>query len=200
MPDRGYEDRPPRQPREALDLRHVLVFETECVKLEGWAGFPIMRLDHRFATAGITADRAYRDRVVGRDDPRLDERAQQTDGAGRVTTGIGDFARQRIRPGRSGHFGKAVGPLGIHPVRGAGVEQFRRVGAQPPSQRGCLSRGIVRQAQDDEVDAAIMSCRAAGSLRRAAGRLRHPISGTFSSRCRMPRPVVPASPSMKTLG
>src|SRR5271169_2295142 len=95
MPDRGHEDRPTRQPREALDLRHMLVFETERVKLEGWAAFTIMGLDHRSAAAGITADRAYRDRVVGRNEPRLDERPQQADGAGRVATGIGDFARQR---------------------------------------------------------------------------------------------------------
>ena len=76
MPDRGHEDRPPRQAAEELDFRHMLVLETERVKLEGWAACAIMRLDHGSAAAGIAANRAYRDRVIGRNDPRLDERAQ----------------------------------------------------------------------------------------------------------------------------
>src|SRR6202011_4137575 len=141
MPDRGHKDRPPRKPRKTLDLRHVLVLETERVKLEGGAAVAIMRLDHRSAAAGIAADRAYRDRVVRRDEPRLDERAQQADSAGRVTAGIGDFARRRDLSGLIGrHFRKAVGPFGIDPVRGAGVEQFRRAGAQRPGEGGWLSR------------------------------------------------------------
>src|SRR5690348_159216 len=95
MPDRGQEDRPPRQPREGLNFRHMLVLETECVKFEGRSAGAIMRLDQGSSTARIAADRAHRDRVVGWDDPRLDQRAQQTDGAGRIAAGIADFARYR---------------------------------------------------------------------------------------------------------
>src|SRR5260370_33577233 len=109
MPDRGHEDRPPRKPRKTLDLRHVLVLEIESVKLEGRPAFAIMRLDHRSAAAGIAADGTYRDRVVGWDEPGLDERAHQTDNTGQITAGIGDFARDRdlarlIRR----HFGKTI--------------------------------------------------------------------------------------------
>src|SRR6266851_2784912 len=120
MPDRGYEDRSPRKPRETLNLGHVLVLETECVKLEGWAAIAIVSLDHRSSAAGIAADRAYHDRVVGRDEFRLDERAQQANSAGRVTAGIGDFARYRDLPGLvRRHLWNAVGPFGIEPVGGA---------------------------------------------------------------------------------
>src|SRR5205085_201870 len=60
----------------ALDLRHVLVLEAERVQLEGRPAGAIMRRDQGSSTARIAADRAYRDRVVGWDDPRLDQRAQ----------------------------------------------------------------------------------------------------------------------------
>ena len=36
----------------------------------------VVRFNHRSAAAGIAADRAYHDRVIGWDEPRLDERAQ----------------------------------------------------------------------------------------------------------------------------
>src|SRR5262249_10421551 len=75
MPDRGQENRPPRQACEELYFRHVLVLETKPVKLECRPPGAVVRLDHRSAAAGIAADRAYRDRVVGRDEPGLDERA-----------------------------------------------------------------------------------------------------------------------------
>src|SRR5262245_21116756 len=128
MPDRRHEDRPPRQPREAFDLRHMLVLETKRVQLEGRPAGAVMRLDHRSAAAGITTDRAYRDRVVGRNEPYLDERAQQADSASRVAAGIADLARYRDLPGLIGrHFRKAVRPFRIDPVRAARVEQFRRV-------------------------------------------------------------------------
>jgi hypothetical protein len=76
MPDRGHEDRPPRKARETLYLWHVLVFETESVKLEGRTAVAIMRLDHRSAAAGIAADCAYRDPGSRAGRARLDERAQ----------------------------------------------------------------------------------------------------------------------------
>src|SRR5205823_9858295 len=124
MPDRGQEDRPPRQAGVALDLRHVLVLEAERVQLEGRPAGAIMRLDHGPSTARIAADRAYRDRVVRWDDPRLDQRAQQTDGAGRIAAGIADFARYRDLLGLVGrHLRKAIGPFWVDPVRGAGIEQ-----------------------------------------------------------------------------
>src|SRR5215472_10134412 len=130
----------------------MLVFETECVKLEGWTAVPVMRLDQRSAAAGIAADRADRDRVIGRDEPGLDERPQQTDGAGRVTAGIGDFARPRDLSGLIGrHFRKAIGPFRMDPVSGAGVEQFRRAAAERPGQPDGLSRSIIGQAQHDEI-------------------------------------------------
>ena len=84
-------------------------------------------------------------------------------------------------------------------MRGAGVEQLRRRVAQAVGQRHRLARRIVRQAEHDQIDLA-PSCRAArpGSLRRSAGRLLSSTSGSARSRSRMPRPVVPASPSMNT--
>jgi len=54
----------------------MLVFETERVKLEGRPAGAVVRFNHRSAAAGIAADRAYHDRVIGWDEPRLDERAQ----------------------------------------------------------------------------------------------------------------------------
>src|SRR5215472_16817220 len=95
MPDRRRKDRPPRQPGKALDFRHVLVLETECVKLEGRATLVVMRLDHRSAAARIAAYRADRDRVIARDESRFDQRAQQRDGARRIATGIADLAGHR---------------------------------------------------------------------------------------------------------
>src|SRR5437016_2971078 len=109
MPDRGHEDRPPFKASEELDLRHMLVLETECIELEGRPAGAIMRLDHRSAAAGIAADRSYRDRVIGRNEPRLDQRAQQPDSTRRVAAGIADLARHRDLPRLiRRHFRKAV--------------------------------------------------------------------------------------------
>src|SRR6516165_9469917 len=89
MPDRGHEDGPPRQPREELDLWHMLMLETKRVQLEGRPACAIMRFDH-----GSAAARVYRDRIGGRDARRLDERARSTDRACRVATGVGGSARR----------------------------------------------------------------------------------------------------------
>ena len=59
--DRGHEDRRAGQPGIFLDLRHMLMLEREAVKLERRRAARLVGLDHRFAAAGIAADRADRD-------------------------------------------------------------------------------------------------------------------------------------------
>jgi hypothetical protein len=131
----------------------MLVLEAERVKLEGWAALAVMRLDHALATAGIAADRVDRDGVIARHDAGLDERADEPDRARRITAGVGDLARSGDAFGLAlGHLGKAIGPIGIDAMRGAGVEQFGRAVAKLVCDRRRLARRVVGQAQDHEIN------------------------------------------------
>jgi hypothetical protein len=69
-----------------------------------------------------------------------------------VAAGIGHLLRRGDARGLAlGHFRETIGPIRIDPVRGAGVEQFRGVGAEPLRHRRGLARGVVRQTQDHRI-------------------------------------------------
>ena len=153
MADRGHENRPSGQPRIEFGLGQVLVLEAERVKLEGRTARQIVHRDHRLAAARIAADRVDRDRVVGRHDAGIDQRPQQRDRTGRIAARIGNPAAGGDARGLAVlHLGKAVGPVGIDAMRSTGVEQLRRVRAEPIGHRHRLPRGLVGQAQHHEID------------------------------------------------
>ena len=202
MADRGHEDRPAREAPVFLRLRHVLVFEAQRVKLEGRAVIVVMRRDHRLAAARIAAHRVDGDRVIGGDQPGVDQRPDEADRPGRIAAGVGDPAGVGDALALAGrHLGKAVFPVRVDPVRGAGVEELWRRGAETVGQRRRFLGGGIRQAQDDEVDLRHDVASRGGVL---AVRLRQTPQRDRRQRLEActdaDDPVVPASPSMNTLG
>ena len=162
----------------------------------------LVDFDHRSAAAGIAADRVDRDRIVGRNDAGIHQRANQANRTGRIAAGIGDL------PG----IGDSLGLALLHfreshtpspdardaPCWHRAASALRCPSHPPaPPPRAPLRRvGRARRGRP----AAIMSRRAAGSRRCSLRRLLRSISANARRRSRMPSPVVPASPSMNTLG
>jgi hypothetical protein len=130
----------------------VLVLEAEAVELEIRRGARLVGRDHRIPAAGIAGDGVDRDREVGRHDPGLHQRPQQQDGTGRVAAGVGD-ARGGRDPRRllRRELRQAIGPVRVHPVRGAGIQQLGRICAQRGGQRRALLGGVVGQAEHHQV-------------------------------------------------
>ena len=153
MADRRHENRPPRQPAVKLCFGDVLVLQRQAVKLKRWSAGVFVVGDHRLAAAGIAGHGVDRDRIIGRKKAGIDQRAQQPDAAGRVTTGIGDVLRPRDAIGLPRqHFRESVDPVGIDAVRGAGVQHFRRGVAQACGHGSGFFGRVVGQAEDHEVD------------------------------------------------
>ena len=199
--DRGNEDRPPGKPAIGFDFRQVLMFEAERVEFEIRRHAAFIGFDHRLAAAAIARDGIDRDRKIRRDQPRIDERTQQRDRAGRIAAGIGDAAGGGdLLLLACGEFGKAIDPAGGDAMGARCVEKARaRLAHRRDERRRFLCR-FVRQAEDGEID--LGEERALGL--RIFARLRcdaRPVSmpAMPASRARMPSPVVPASPSMKIL-
>ena len=125
--DGRHEDRPPLQPRIDLQLRQVLVLEAEPVKLEGRRGAGLIGLDHALAAAGIARDGVDGDRMVRRDQPGIDERAQQRDAAGRVAARIRDAVGIGDLLGMAGlEFGEAIDPARRDAMGGRGIDDLGR--------------------------------------------------------------------------
>ena len=108
--------------------------------------------NHRLASAGVAGDAVDRDRVIGRQKVRHDQRPQQRNGAGRPAAGIGNetcgsdlLALARLE------FGKAISPIGCRPVRRGSVDHPCRFVALFGQQCHCLPARIVGQAQESDV-------------------------------------------------
>ena len=150
--DGRHEDRAPLQPGIGDDLGDVFVGEAQGVELETWRGARFVVRDHGFAAAAVAGDRVDGDRHGRRDDLGVDERTQQGDRARRVAARVGDEARGADRLGLARReFRKAVGPSRRHAMRGRGVEHARAV-RHGGDQGDRLARGVVREAEDDDVD------------------------------------------------
>src|SRR5512136_3051802 len=129
----------------------MLVFETERVKLESGRSALFISLDHLPPAAGIAGDGVDRQRLMGLDYARVDERPQQSDGAGGVAADIGHArgagdSRSLIRA----ELRKAVDPARRDTMRGRGVEQTRRLFAERVTKRDRLPGGVVGQAEDGD--------------------------------------------------
>ena len=136
-----------------MGLRQMLVLQLQAIELKRRATAPLMILDHRAAATGIAADCVDGDRVVGRNDPGIHQRADQANGTGGIATGIGDLARRSNAIGLARqHLGEAIGPVGVDAMGGARVQEFRCRVAQSVRQRGQLARRVVRQAKNDQID------------------------------------------------
>ena len=130
----------------------MLVLEAEAVEFEGRRGAVFEARDHRLAAARIAAHRIDGDGIVRRHQTGIDQRPQQRDRAGRIAAGIRDFPRGPDLVGLvRREFRKAVGPVGRDAKRRRGVQHLGRRGAHAVDQRDGLLRGIIRQAEDDEV-------------------------------------------------
>jgi hypothetical protein len=127
MPDRRGEDRPPRQSRVELRFRQMLVFELQRIEFECRTAMLLVILDHRSAATGIAADCIDRDRIVGRDYPRIYQRPDQSNRAGRIASRIGDPSRG-CDPLRVAflHLGEAIRPVRMHTMRRARIQYLRR--------------------------------------------------------------------------
>ena len=139
--------------RVKLRLRQMLVLEAEAIEFEGRRGAVLETCDHRLAAARIAADRVDGDGIVRRQQAGIDQRPQQRDRAGRIAAGIGDFPRGPDLVGLiRREFRKAVGPVAGDAKRRRGVQHLGRRSAHAVDQRDGLLRGIIRQAEDDEID------------------------------------------------
>ena len=73
--------------------------------------------------------------------------------AGRIAAGVRDFPRGTDLVGLvRRQFRKAVGPVGRDAKRGRGIQHLRRRGAHAVDQLDRLLGGVIRQAEDDEID------------------------------------------------
>ena len=88
---RRHEDRAAGEASIGLDLRYMLVFQAQRVKLEIGRAAGLIGLDHRLSAAGIAGDRVDGDGEILGDEASVRQRAQQRDGAGGVAAGIGDI-------------------------------------------------------------------------------------------------------------
>ena len=159
--------------------------------------------DHRLAAARIAAHRVDGDGIVRRHEAGIDQRPQQRHRRRSDSSrGWRPFA-----PSGSCRPDRARAPESRRPSRGAtrnAVEASSTLGAAAPmlSISATVSlRGLVRQAEDDEVD--LLHQRALGAAHPCACRRRCSSPRRRSAarrRSRMPRPVVPASPSTNTVG
>ena len=132
-----------------LHLRRMLVREGQAIGTEGAVGGGFIFGDHRLAAARIAGRGIHRHREVGGDDPGAHQRADQRQKAGRVATGIGH------EPCRSDpvlllgfQLGETIDPARRGAMRGRGVDYPRPVVGD---QRDGFARGIVWQAEDDEI-------------------------------------------------
>ena len=152
--DARHEQRPAGQAAIGLHLRHMLVFEAEAIQEEGrGAAGGLEFRDHRLAAAAVAGDGVDRDGIVLRQDAPLDQRADQRDGAGRVAAGVGNAWRRRDgRFLRGRQLGEAIDPVRVGAMGGGGIEQLRRIGAEGRRHRGRVLRGVVGQAEHDEID------------------------------------------------
>ena len=135
----------------------MLVRQAQRVGLVGRRLARFVGLDHGAATARVTTYRGQRHGVIGRNQPGIDQRAQQRNGTRGVAAGVGDaaggahglqLARAQLR--------KAIHPARRRAVRGAGVNDLDGAarGFFDVVHHGHrLARGVVVQAQDDQVHA-----------------------------------------------
>ena len=130
----------------------MLVLEAEAIQFEGRRAAILKTRDHRLAAARIAAHRVDGDGIVRRHEARIDQRPQQRNAAGRIAAGIGDLPRGPDLVGLvRREFGKAVSPVAGDPKRRRRVEHLGRRSAHAVDQGYGFLRGIVRQAEDDEI-------------------------------------------------
>ena len=131
----------------------MLVLEAEAIQFEGRRAAILKTRDHRLAAARIAAHRVDGDGIVRRQQAGIDQRPQQRNAAGRIAAGIGDFSGGPDLVGLvRREFGKAVSPVGGDPKRRRRVEHLGSRSAHAVDQGNGFLRGIVRQAEDDEID------------------------------------------------
>ena len=130
----------------------MLVLEAEAIQFEGRRAAILETRDHRLAAARIAAHRVDGDGIVRRQQAGIDQRPQQRNAAGRIAAGIGDFSRGPDLVGLvRREFRKAVSPVGGDPKRRRRVEHLGSRSAHAVDQGNGFLRGIVRQAEDDEI-------------------------------------------------
>ncbi|MNL27759.1 hypothetical protein D3C87_1493680 [compost metagenome] len=147
-----HEHRALRQPRMRFDLGGVLVRQAQAVQLERrplHAARPFIGIHAGAAAARIARHRMHNHRIVGGHQPRLDQGAQQGDGARGVAAGVADPLGLRDHVGLPrAHLRKPVHPTRRGAMRRTGVDDAHR---RVHHRRRRLARRLVRQAQDGHV-------------------------------------------------
>ncbi len=130
----------------------MLVLEAEAIEFEGRRGAVFETFDHRLAAAGIAAHRIDADGVVRGHHTGIHERPQQRHRAGRITAGVRDFSRRPDLVGLVGReFRKTIGPVAGDPKGRRRIQHLGAGSSHAVDQRDRLARGVIRQAEDDEV-------------------------------------------------
>ena len=150
---RRHEDRPARDAAVFHDLGNVLVLQAERVQLIGRRVARFVGLDHLAPAARVAADRRQHGGVVRRQQPGIDQRPQQRDGAGGVAAGVG-HALGLLHGGALvfRQLGEAESPAFGHAVRRAGVDDARLLARQRVDHGHRFACRVVVQAQDDQID------------------------------------------------
>ena len=130
----------------------MLVLEAEAIEFEGRRGAVFETFDHGLAAARIAAHRIDGDGIVRRHQPGIHQRPQQRHRAGRIAARVRDFPRRPYLVGLiRREFRKAVGPVAGDAKRRRCVQHLGCGRSHAVDQRNGLSRGVIRQAEDDEV-------------------------------------------------
>ena len=153
-PDAGYEERAHGEAAADLDFRHVLVRQAEAVDPKRGRDVPsgvriLEPLDQLPAAAAVAGDGVDGDRRVGRKQPGRDQGMDEHHRGQGITARVADPFRRGDAPGLLGvPFRQAVDPLGIAPVRRAGVDDAQ---VRVFDHGDGLARRRVGQAEDREI-------------------------------------------------
>ena len=150
---RGHKQRAALETGVGHDFRDVFVLQAQGIGLEQGGFASLKVLDHGAAPTGEATDRGQGHREVGGDQPRVNEGAQQGDGAGGVATGVGHTLglNHGLALARD-QFGEAVDPTWGHAVRCGGVDDFGSLASKAVDHGDRFTGVVVVQTQDDQID------------------------------------------------
>ena len=149
----GHEQRTALEPRVRHDLGNVLVVQTECIQFKRGSCILLIRLDHLPAAPRITTHCGQSNRMICRQNARVDQGPDQRDGAGGVAARVGHAVRLADGGFLSGaQFRKSKNPASRHAVRGGSVDDARLLVSRHGLNQGDRFAGsIIVQAENHHI-------------------------------------------------
>src|ERR1700676_681665 len=130
----------------------MLVLEGEAIEFERRRRTVFEACDHRLPAARIAADSVDGEGIVRRQNSGVRKGAGERDRACWIAARIGDFPRRPYLVGLiRRELRKTVGPVARDAKGRRCVQHLGCRGAHAVDQRNGLSRGFIRQAEDDEI-------------------------------------------------